>query len=199
MSLNISEWMLNIFGPHGAVGIIIFVMLIFFIDAVMFPTLPELFFVIGFMYMPDSFSFGIALLVAASIGEILGISLLYGIVDRIRIPERIKKVVDKYVNFLVVADERILLVNRFAPMIPFAGAFISIIDEWSYKKSMGYVVLGCYLKYGLILLFSGFFYSFFSSDMAETFTIIMIISIIIISLMLSFYKKRKTGMLHEIR
>lgn len=193
MSFNISEWMLDVFGPHGAIGIVIFVALIFFIDAVVFPTLPELFFVIGFMYMPNDITFGIVLLVAASIGEILGISLLYGIVDRIRVPERIKKIADKYINFLMVSDERIFLVNRFAPMIPFAGAFISIIEEWSYRKSMSYIILGCYLKYGLILLFSGFFYTFFSSDMAQTFTIVMIIAVIIISFVLSFYKKRKTG------
>lgn len=193
MNFNISEWMLDVFGPHGATGIIIFVALIFFIDAVFFPTLPELFFVIGFMYMPSSIVFGISLLVVASIGEILGISLLYGIVDRIRVPERIRKIADKYVNFLMVSDERIFLVNRFAPMIPFAGAFISIIDEWDFKKSLGYVILGCYLKYGLILLFSGFFFTFFSSDMAQTFTIVMVIAVIIISLILSFYKKRKTG------
>lgn len=193
MNFNISEWMLEVFGPHGAVGIIVFVALIFFIDALIFPTLPELFFIIGFMYMPESITFGLSLLIAASIGEILGISLLYGIVDRVRIPERIKKIADKYVHFLMVSDEKIFLVNRFAPMIPFAGAFISIIDDWKYTKSMGYIVLGCYLKYGLILLFSGFFYTFFSSDTAQTFTIVMIVAVIIISFVLSFYKKKKTG------
>ena len=194
MSFSISEWMLDVFGPHGAIGIIVFVALIFFIDAVFFPTLPELFFLIGFMYMPSSFTFGISLLVAASIGAILGISLLYGIVDHIRVPERIRKVADKYVNFLMVSDERIFLVNRFAPMIPFAGAFISIIDEWDYKKSMLYIVVGCYLKYGFILLFSGFFFVFFSSDMAQTFTIVMTMAVIIISFILSFYKKKKSGL-----
>lgn len=193
MSFSISEWMLDVFGPHGAIGIIVFVALIFFIDAVLFPTLPELFFVIGFMYMPDSITFGIALLIIASVGEILGIALLYGIVDRIRVPERIRKIADRYVSFLMVNDEKIFLVNRFAPMIPFAGAFISIIDEWNFKKSLGYIVLGCYLKYGAILLFSGFFFVFFSSDMAQTFTIVMIIAVIAISFILSFYKKRKTG------
>lgn len=193
MNFNISEWMLEVFGPHGAVGIIVFVALIFFIDALIFPMLPELFFIIGFMYMPESITFGLSLLIAASIGEILGISLLYGIVDRVRIPERIKKIADKYVHFLMVSDEKIFLVNRFAPMIPFAGAFISIIDDWKYTKSMGYIVLGCYLKYGLILLFSGFFYTFFSSDTAQTFTIVMIFAVIIISFALSFRKKRRTG------
>ncbi len=192
-NINISEWMLEFFGPYGAVGIIAFVALIFFIDAVFFPTLPELFFVIGFMYMPGDITFGIALLVAASIGEIIGISLLYFVVEKIRMPERIKNVADKYVGFLVVSDERIFLVNRFAPMIPFAGAFISIIDGWQFRKCMFYIILGCYLKFGIILAFSSFFYSFFSSDMAQTFTIVMVLTVIIISFILSFYKRKRSG------
>lgn len=190
---NISEWMLGIFGPYGATGVILFVVLIFFIDAVLFPTLPELFFVIGFMYMPDSITFGIALLVAASIGEMIGITLLYVIVDRIHMPERVKKVARKYIGFLMVSDERIFLVNRFAPMVPFAGAFISMVDNWQFKKCMFYIVLGCYLKFGAILLFSKFFYVFFSSDMAQTFTIVMVFVIIIISFIASFLKKKKEG------
>ncbi len=190
---NISEWMLKFFGPYGAIGIIVFVALIFFIDAVFFPTLPELFFVIGFMYMPGDIMFGIALLVAASIGEILGISLLYIIVEKIRMPEKIKNVADKYIGFLVVSDERIFLVNRFAPMIPFAGAFISIIEGWKFRKCIFYIILGCYLKYGIILAFSSFFYTFFSSDMAQSFTIVMILAVILISFALSFYKRKKSG------
>lgn len=191
---NISEWMLGVFGPYGMIGIIVFVASIFFIDAVLFPTLPEMFFIIGFMYMPENILFGISLLVAASIGEILGITLLYIIVERVRMPERIKRIADRYINFLMVSDERIFLVNRFAPMIPFSGAFISIIDKWQYRKSMFYIILGCYLKYGVILLFSSFFYSFFSSDVAQTFTIIMIFAVIVVSLIFSFYKRKKAGL-----
>lgn len=190
---SISEWMLGVFGPYGAAGVILFVALIFFIDAVFFPTLPELFFVIGFMYMPESITFGIALLVAASIGEVLGIALLYVIVERIRMPERIKKVASKYIGFLMVSDERIFLVNRFAPMVPFAGAFISMVEGWQFRKCMFYIVLGCYLKFGVILLFSKFFYVFFSSNMAQTFTIIMVFVIIAVSFAASLLKRKKEG------
>ncbi len=190
---SISEWMLGVFGPYGAAGVILFVALIFFIDAVFFPTLPELFFVIGFMYMPESITFGIALLVAASIGEVLGITLLYVIVERIRMPERVKKVASKYIGFLMVSDERIFLVNRFAPMVPFAGAFISMVDGWQFRKCMFYIVLGCYLKFGVILLFSKFFYVFFSSDMAQTFTIMMVFVIIAVSFAASLLKRKKEG------
>lgn len=190
---SISEWMLGVFGPYGAAGVVLFVALIFFIDAVFFPTLPELFFVIGFMYMPESITFGIALLVAASIGEVLGIALLYVIVERIRMPERVKKVASKYIGFLMVSDERIFLVNRFAPMVPFAGAFISMVDGWQFRKCMFYIVLGCYLKFGVILLFSKFFYVFFSSDVAQTFTIMMVFVIIAVSFAASLLKRKKEG------
>jgi len=190
--IDISGWIYGIFGPYGGVGILLCVFLIFFIDAVVFPTLPELFFMFGFFYQP-TLEFGIALLLIASIGEILGVTVLYLIVKKVGVPERIKRVFNKYVNFLVISDERIFLVNRFAPMIPFAGAFISLVDSWSYKKCMAYVVLGCCIKYGLILVLSAFFYISFDPAVAQDLSIILIIAVILISFIASFLKKKKVG------
>ena len=42
---------MDIFGPQGAWGILLVIFLIFYIDAVFFPTLPEIFFIVGFMYL----------------------------------------------------------------------------------------------------------------------------------------------------
>ena len=190
---NISEWMLDIFGPWGAWGVLLFIMLIFLIDALLFPTLPELFFVICFMYDP-TLLFGCELLGMAIIGEIIGISSLYYVVERVRMPERIKRVATKYVNFLVVSDERVLLVNRVAPMIPFAGAFISIMETWRLNRAMFYVILGCVLKYGMIMLMSGFFFEYFSGNDAQTYTLIFIFAVIIISFIFAFAKKKKEGL-----
>jgi hypothetical protein len=190
--MDIGGWLLDVFGPHGEIGILLFVFLIFFIDALVFPTLPELFFIIGFMYKPDVV-FGCELLLVAAIAEVVGISLLYFIVERIKVPERIKRVADKYVNFLIVSDERMLLVNRVAPMIPFAGAFISIIETWKLDRALFYVVLGCVLKYGAIMLMSGFFYEYFVND-AQTYTLIFIFAVIIISFIFAFIKKKRSGL-----
>lgn len=48
----ISDWIYGAFGPYGDIGMLLCVFLIFLIDAFIFPTLPELFFVIGFIYQP---------------------------------------------------------------------------------------------------------------------------------------------------
>jgi hypothetical protein len=193
---NIGDWIYDLFGPYGAWGILLCIFLIFLIDAIAFPTLPELFFVIGFMYNP-SIEFGLQLLMVAIVAEIIGISTLYWIVEHVRVPERIKNIAEKYVKFLIVSDERMLLVNRAAPMIPFAGAFISIIESWRLSKAMMYIVLGCVLKYGLIMLMSNFFFTYFSSGEAQTYTILFVIVLIVISLIFAYFKKKGSGLTNE--
>jgi len=192
MLFDIGGWLQGVFGPYGDWGILLFVFLVFFIDALVFPTLPELFFVIGFMAHP-SLGFGIELLMTAILAELIGISLLYYVVEKIKVPKRIKNLADRYINFLILGDERLLLVNRVAPMIPFAGAFISLVDSWRLKRAMFYVVIGCVIKYGAIMLMSNLFYRFFSSDAAQTYTIIFVIAVIVISLAFALIKKRRAG------
>jgi len=194
--INIGDWMFDIFGPYGALGVILFVFLIFFIDALFFPTLPELFFIIGFMYDP-TLAFGLQLLGVAIAAEIAGIVLLYLIVERARIPERIRKIADRYIKFLVCSDERMLLVNRAAPVIPFAGAFISLVENWRISKALFYVVIGCIIKYGIIMLMSNFFFRYFESGDAQTYTIVLIIAVIAISMVLAFHKKKRGGIVNE--
>ena len=193
---NIGDWIYDLFGPYGAWGILLCIFLIFLIDAIAFPTLPELFFVIGFMYNP-TLEFGMQLLMVAIVAEIIGISTLYWIVEHIRVPVRIKNVAEKYVKFLIVSDERMLLVNRAAPMIPFAGAFISIIEDWRLSKAMMYIILGCILKYGLIMLMSNFFFTYFNSGDAQTYTILFVIAVIVISLIFAYIKKKRSGLANE--
>ena len=196
--LGIGEWLQDVFGPYGVLGVLVFVFLIFFIDALFFPTLPELFFIIGFMAMPEQTPvYGLYLLATAVIAEAAGITLLYWIVEHIKVPERIKKIADKYIKFLIVSDERMLLVNRAAPVIPFAGAFISLIDDWKLSRSLFYIALGCVIKYGIILLLSSIFFSYFSSGDAQLYTMILIFVIIAISIIAAFAKRKKGGLTNE--
>jgi membrane protein YqaA with SNARE-associated domain len=187
---DIGGWMYSVFGPYGAPGILIFIFLIFFIDAVVFPTLPELFFIIGYTYNPTPW-WGLAILLTAMVAEAAGVTLLYLIVEKCRMPASIKKVADKYIKFLIVSDERMVLVNRVAPMVPFLGAFASLIDSWSIKKVLFYNAIGCIVKYGFILLMSGVFYAYFSGPDAEMYTIIFVIAIMVISLVASILRKKK--------
>ncbi|MCL1811774.1 MAG: hypothetical protein FWG41_06150 [Methanomassiliicoccaceae archaeon] len=189
--LNIGEWIYDLFGSNGEWGILLCIFLIFLVDALIFPTLPELFFVLSFMYRPE-LSFGIELLGVAIIAELIGVGVLYLVVGRINIPKRIEKMVNKYLDFLILGDERLILLNRVAPMIPFCGAFIRIA-KWNIKKSLLYVVIGCVVKYGVIILMSDFFFGYFGSDEAQIFTLIFVFAVIAISFILSVLYKKKNA------
>ena len=195
MSTNIGQIIYDLFGDNGDLGVLLCIFLIFLLDALLVPTLPELFFILGFMAGAEHNTpivFGCELLLMAILAELVGILSLYYVVKHIRIPKKIEKLVDTYTKFLVMGDERLLLLNRIAPMIPFAGAFIAIA-KWDLKKSIFYIVLGCVLKYGIIMLLSNMFLDFFSSDQAQLFMIIMIVVVIAVSMVLSIVVKKRHG------
>lgn len=191
--MGLSDWLFGLFSGMGDPGIVLCVFLLFLIDALVFPTLPELFMVLGFGANP-TWEFAVVLLCVAIVAELVGVFTLYYVVSRIRVPERISRIARKYIDFLVFSDEKIILVNRVAPMIPFLGAFIAMIDTWDRRKCAAYIVIGCIAKYGVILAASGFFLNYLGTDTAQTVTLAFVVAIIVISFIASFYKKRKSGL-----
>lgn len=191
--MSFSEWLFSLFDGFGPEWVLVCIGLLFFIDAILIPTLPEVFFIMGFDREP-TLSFGIELLGVAIIGELLGIFSLYYIVKHIRVPGRISRIANKYVNYLIVSDEKALLMNRVAPMIPFAGAFIALVDSWKPSRCILYIVLGCVLKYGAILIASDFFLSYFEDGMAQRVMLVFIFAIIVLSFIASYVKKKRDGL-----
>ena len=191
--MSFGDWLFSLFDGLGPEWVLLCICLLFLLDAILIPTLPEVFFIMGFDRQPTVL-FGGELLLAAIIGELIGIFSLYYVVKHIRVPKRISKIADKYVNFLIVSDEKALLMNRIAPMIPFAGAFIALIETWDPQKCVFYLVTGCLLKYGAILLASGFFYTFFTGRMAQQVMLMFIIAVIVVSFIASYVKKKRSGL-----
>ncbi len=189
----IGDWLYGVFGPYGYIGILVFIFLLFYIDSLIFPTLPEVFFILSFMYDPTPY-WGMILLLVGAVAEFVGVTSLYLVVERIRVPERIRSVADKYSKFLILNDERMILVNRVAPVMPFTGAFISLIESWDIKRAWFYLILGYVLKYGAILLFANFFFAFFSGPQAEVLSIVMIIIVMAVSLFMAYRKKKREGL-----
>ena len=189
----IGDWLYGVFGPYGYIGILVFIFLLFYIDSLIFPTLPEVFFILSFMYDPTPY-WGMILLLVGAVAEFAGVTSLYLVVERIRVPERIRSVADKYSKFLILNDERMILVNRVAPVMPFTGAFISLIESWEIKRACFYLILGYVLKYGAILLFANFFFAFFSGPQAEVLSIVMIIIVMAVSLFMAYRKKKREGL-----
>lgn len=192
--MGIGDYIYSLFGGYGPAGLLLCIFVIFLLDALLIPTLPELFFVIAYMggrNFDGGFVFGSGLILAAVAAELVGIFSLYYVVKHIRVPKKIEKLINTYSQFLMLGDERLLLLNRVAPMIPFAGAFIAI-SGWNVWKSAAYIIIGCVVKFGIVMLLADFFYGFFGSSQAELFTILMIFIIIGISIISSFlFKKRK--------
>ena len=189
----IGDWLYGVFGPYGYIGILVFIFLLFYIDSLIFPTLPEVFFILSFMYDPTPY-WGMILLLVGAVAEFAGVTSLYLVVERIRVPERIRSVADKYSKFLILNDDRMILVNRVAPVMPFTGAFISLIESWEIKRAWFYLILGYVLKYGAILLFANFFFAFFSGPQAEVLSIVMIIIVMAVSLFMAYRKKKREGL-----
>lgn len=181
---------MDIFGPYGWGGLLLCVFLVFLIDSMIFPTLPELFTVIAFMYDP-SLLWGFAIMLVILAGEFIGMTTLYLVVEHIRVPHRVQVIATRYVNFLILGDERLLLVNRVAPMIPFCGAFVSIMENWTYRRALMFLISGATLKYGLILLASGFFYAFFSGPQAQVITLSFVGVMIVVSFIYGYIRQKK--------
>ncbi len=191
--MSIGDWLFGLFEGMGDPGIVLCIFILFLVDAFAFPTLPELFMVLGFSADP-TWQFGIVLLCTAMLAELAGVLSLYYMVSKIRVPERISKIANRYIGFLVVSDERIVLINRVAPMIPFLGAFIALVETWDARKCLIYNMAGCVMKYGIILLANGFFISYLGSDDAQAITLVFIFAVIAASFIASWYRKRRAGL-----
>jgi len=190
--LGIGQIISELFGPLGAVGGVLCIFLLFFIDAIIFPTLPELFTVLVYTqgYGLDPLLFGGVLLGTIMVAEVAGLLTLYTIVRWARVPERIQRVIMNYRDFLVCQDERMILINRVAPVLPFMGAFVALC-RWDLKRSVAYTLIGGGLKYGIILALSGFFLSYMERGTATTVTIVMVLVVIALSLVATLYRKRR--------
>ena len=128
----IGDTLINFFSAFGIAGMLLSLYLIFLIDSMIFPALPDFFILIIYSANPD-FGWGIILLFIAVFASFSGNTLLYLLVKKISVPKWVKKLMRKYSKILIMSDERILLLNRIAPVLPYTGAFIAI-NNWDYKK-----------------------------------------------------------------
>jgi len=186
---NIGQIIYDFFAAMGVPGMLTCIFLLFFIDAIVFPTLPELFTVIVFMMIPEPW-FAVAIVATIALAEFLGLSLLYLVVKSVNVPRRIEAAIHKYRDFLIVRDERMIIINRFAPVLPFMGAFVAICG-WSFRKAVLYTLVSGVVKYGAILALSNLFFVFFSKGTAGDVTIAMVLIILALSLVISIIRKKR--------
>ena len=186
----LGDTIIQFFGSFGIIGLGIALFLIFLIDSMIFPALPDFFLLIIFATDPQNVLWGLMLLIIAVSASFSGNTLLYILVKRFSPPKRLERVMRKYSDLLIISDERILLINRIAPVLPYTGAFIAI-NNWNYRKAMYYIVGGASIKFGVLLLLSGSFFQLFSEGMAQQATFALILFTIGISLIASFIEKKR--------
>ena len=177
------------FQSYGLFYALLGLFIIQVIDATIFPALPELFFTLAFM-MDPTWEWGALVLATTVLAEVTGNSLLYALVKRKSLPDFIQKAMKKWTEFIFVKDERIILINRVAPVVPFLGAFMATC-KWDYKKSMIYLVIGGLAKYGALLILLVIFSITFDADFAQKMSILAIIIIIGVSFVSSYLYKKK--------
>ncbi|MCK5292136.1 MAG: hypothetical protein KAR39_09010 [Thermoplasmata archaeon] len=185
----LGDALIELFSSLGFFGGLTAIFLIFYFDAMIIPLIPELFAVLIFQADPV-WEWGILILVVAEVGEILGNSTLYFAAKNIGLPGFMKRAMNKYVKFLVLKDERLILSNRIAPTVPFVGAFIAAC-EWDFKKSITYVAVGGLVKYSFLLSIVAAFNVAYPRDMAQNMTLIMVIVFIVVSGVLALIKSRR--------
>jgi membrane protein YqaA with SNARE-associated domain len=190
---SIGQMIVDFFSAYGIFGWLLAIFVLFYIDSIVFPTIPELFVVLIFIggqgLVPD-YQWIIAILVTIALAEVAGLTTLYLIVKRIKVPRRIHSVVERYRDFLLCHDERMILINRVAPVLPFVGAFVAILG-WSFRRSIIFTVIGGLIKYGLILIASQYFLTYFSSGTATAVTLGMVFTFLGISFGLSIIRRRR--------
>jgi membrane protein DedA with SNARE-associated domain len=175
------------FGPGGELA---FLFAILCLDAMLVPTLPELFVLALMLEFPGNIGWGLLLLTVVVAAELTGNGILFYIFRKMRMPKMIEKTMKKWVGFLAVHDERIILVNRVAPILPFVGAFIAMM-KWNPRKSFFYVLVGGSAKYSVLLAFVFIFNQVFDPDTARNATISMILAIVIVSFVQGYFARKK--------
>jgi hypothetical protein len=186
------EGLLGYLQGFGDVGLLVFLFVILCLDAMLVPTLPELF-VMGFYaaHQPaPTFAWGVTLLAVVVAAELTGNGILYVVVRRTGLPRFIDKAMKKWVGFLVVQNERIILVNRVAPILPFVGAFVATM-KWDPRRSFLYIFVGGAVKYAVLIALVGVLFAFFSGPTARNVTVALILLIIAVSFAQSHFAKRK--------
>jgi membrane protein YqaA with SNARE-associated domain len=185
----LGDQIISFFDSFGAAGMLAALFVIFLTDSMLFPTVPEFFLLVAYA-TNHSFGWAATIVATAVASVVAGNTILYLFVKTIGLPKFIRKAMRTYSDIMVAQDERMLLVNRVAPALPFTGAFIAV-NRWSYRKSVAYIILGGVAKFSVLVALSGFFYERFEEGTAQQATFLLVLGSIALGLTLAYARKRK--------
>lgn len=186
----IGEDIIGLFSSLGDLGMLLALTLIIVIDGTGFPTLPEVWIVFIFGANADSFLWGLAIVLVATAASLIGNFTLYSIVKLVKPPAFVKKAMTKYTDFLIVSDERLLLLNRLAPVVPYTGAFMAVC-EWDIRKCAGYLVVGALAKFSAVVVLCWLSYDNIREELAPWVALGAVAVVIVLSIVVSLVYKRR--------
>lgn len=189
----IGEEIIDAFASLGDLGMVTALIAIILIDGTGVPTLPEVWMVWIFGVHPGSASWAVTLILVSSLASLGGNFILYSIVKFIGMPKRIQKVMRQYTNFLIVSDERLLLLNRVAPLVPYTGAFMAV-HAWDLKKCAFYLVVGALAKSTAVVGLAAISYDNLRQELAPWVALGAVIIVLLASLVASLIYRRRIGM-----
>ncbi|WP_019176277.1 hypothetical protein [Methanomassiliicoccus luminyensis] len=183
--------LIELFQPLGVGGMLLALFVVLYVNALGVPTLPEVFLVIAYTtgYGIDPVTLAVLMLTVATISEAAGLLTLYLLVKRVRVPRVIERAFDKYHNFLLLRDERMILLGRIAPLLFFIGAFVALA-KWDLKRSLIYQAVGGLAKYGLILALGELFLQYTEQGTATTVTLAIVVVVLAVSFLASVLRRR---------
>ncbi|HVL48788.1 MAG TPA: hypothetical protein VM889_09550 [Candidatus Thermoplasmatota archaeon] len=155
------EWILAFIDAHP----ILVLVAAFTLDSLGIPSVPEIATLIVFGANP-TIVWALQILAIVVAVEVFAGWVLYALVKRFGVPPWLSKIMVKYSSSLMLADERLLLLNRIFPVLPFGGAFIHVAG-WNVRRAFAFVAAGSAMKYALLLAFSGVAFVYLESDFAR--------------------------------
>jgi membrane protein DedA with SNARE-associated domain len=133
----------------------------------------------------------------SSLASLGGNFILYSIVKLVGLPTWIKKRMNQYTNFLIVRDERLLLLNRVAPVVPYTGAFIAV-SNWNLKKCALFLITGALAKSSVVVVLSWLSYDNIRQEAAPWVALGAVAVVILASIIASLIYKRRLRMRGEL-
>jgi len=102
----------------------------------------------------------------------------------------------KYTGFLVVHDERLLLLNRIAPIVPYTGAFMAVM-KWDLRKCALYIFSGALAKAAVVVVLAWLSYDNLRADIAPWVALLAVVVVLALSIIASYIYRRRVGLRGE--
>ena len=105
-------------------------------------------------------------------------------------PRWLERGMRAWTGFLLIRDERVILVNRIAPVVPFVGAFIATLG-WDFRRSIAYVAVGGLTKYAVLLYLVFVIGVAYDVGTARSITLVLVVAVVALSLLASWWVRRR--------